>query len=155
LKSGNWKDIAELTGIAAIVGSLIFVGLEMRQTRVIAMAAAYQARTDSEINMMQMFSDTYGNLEIIRKSGTGELLTVTEQIRRDQIHLVRFIYLENVHYQYEVGMVAEEVWRAQMIGIERTLVSPDFREWWRETRDWWRPSFSKSIDGYIAEFSSE
>jgi len=41
LKTASWKDIAELFGIAAIVASLIFVGLEMRQTREIATAAAY------------------------------------------------------------------------------------------------------------------
>ena len=29
----NWKDIAELLGIAAIVASLIFVGLELRQSQ--------------------------------------------------------------------------------------------------------------------------
>jgi len=27
----NWKDIAELIGVAAIIGSLVFVGLQMRQ----------------------------------------------------------------------------------------------------------------------------
>ena len=28
----RWKDIAELIGIAAIVASLVFVGLQMQQT---------------------------------------------------------------------------------------------------------------------------
>jgi hypothetical protein len=36
LKSTNWKDIAELIGIAAIVASLVFVGLQMRQEQTIA-----------------------------------------------------------------------------------------------------------------------
>ena len=31
MKSGNWREIAELIGICAIVASLIFVGLELRQ----------------------------------------------------------------------------------------------------------------------------
>lgn len=31
MKYTKWKDIAELVGIAAIVGSLIFVGMELRQ----------------------------------------------------------------------------------------------------------------------------
>ena len=37
IKLTHWKDIAELTGIAAIVGSLIFVGLQMQQAHEIAM----------------------------------------------------------------------------------------------------------------------
>ena len=36
--STNWKDIAELIGIAAIVASLVFVGLQMRQDRIHAQA---------------------------------------------------------------------------------------------------------------------
>jgi len=155
LKSGNWKDIAELTGIAAIVGSLIFVGLEMRQTREIAMAAAYQARTDSELNMQQMFDSTYGMLEIRRKSRAGEPLSPVDQINIEQMQQVRFVYLENVHYQVEIGMLSDEIWRAQMMGIKPILVRPSFQQWWEENRVTWRPSFADSIDEHIAEFTSE
>ena len=38
MKSTNWKDIAELVGIAAIVASLIFVGVQMKQTQEIALS---------------------------------------------------------------------------------------------------------------------
>jgi hypothetical protein len=38
MKKANWKDVAELIGIASIVASLIFVGLEMRQAQQIALA---------------------------------------------------------------------------------------------------------------------
>lgn len=129
MKTANWKDIAELIGIAAIVGSLIFVGLEMRQTRVIAMAAAYQARTDSELNIQQMFDDTYGMIELRRKFRAGEPLTATEQISLDKTHEVRFMYLENVHYQVEIGMLSDEIWRAQMLGIKGILLTSNFQQW--------------------------
>ena len=36
MKSTNWREVAELVGMAAIVASLIFVGLELRQSHVIA-----------------------------------------------------------------------------------------------------------------------
>ena len=38
MKDTNWKDIAELIGIAAIVASLVFVGMQMQQDRVHARA---------------------------------------------------------------------------------------------------------------------
>ena len=37
MKNANWKNIIEVFGISAIVGSLIFVGLELRQAQQIAM----------------------------------------------------------------------------------------------------------------------
>jgi len=41
MKSPNWKDLIEIVGITAIVASLIFVGLQMRQDQKIAEAQAY------------------------------------------------------------------------------------------------------------------
>lgn len=31
MKKINWKVVAELVGIAAIIGSLLFVGIQLRQ----------------------------------------------------------------------------------------------------------------------------
>jgi hypothetical protein len=42
LKSTNWKDIAEIVGIAAIVGSLVFVGMQMKQSQQLAFAESVQ-----------------------------------------------------------------------------------------------------------------
>ena len=40
MKSISWKEIAELIGIAAIVASLLFVGVELRQSQQIALNEA-------------------------------------------------------------------------------------------------------------------
>ena len=49
MKSTNWKDIAELIGITAIVASLIFVGLQMQQAREIAIADGNLANAANKI----------------------------------------------------------------------------------------------------------
>ena len=49
MKNTDWKSIAELIGIAAIVASLIFVGLQMKQTHEIALATLYQMRSDAAV----------------------------------------------------------------------------------------------------------
>ena len=38
MKINAWKDIAEIVGITALVASLIFVGLQIRQEQAIAIA---------------------------------------------------------------------------------------------------------------------
>ena len=55
----NWKHIAELIGISAIVASLIFVGLQLNQSQVIAVADQYQDRADAalEFYLGRMQSD--------------------------------------------------------------------------------------------------
>jgi len=59
MPSTNWKDIAELIGIGAIVASLIFVGLQMQQSQEIAIGAQYQDRASVAIEnyMSQIQSD--------------------------------------------------------------------------------------------------
>ena len=59
MPSRNWKDIAELIGIGAIVASLIFVGLQMQQSQDIAIGAQYQERANAAVEdyMSQVQSD--------------------------------------------------------------------------------------------------
>jgi hypothetical protein len=43
LKQKNWRDIAELTGIVAIVASLVFVAIQVRQSNQIGRLEAMQS----------------------------------------------------------------------------------------------------------------
>ena len=49
MKSSDWKGTAELFGIAAIVASLVFVGLQMRQSQSIAMSDGNLANASNKI----------------------------------------------------------------------------------------------------------
>ena len=51
MSSTDWKSIAEFVGIAAIVGSLIFVGLQMRQDQNVAISQIYQSVLDAEVDI--------------------------------------------------------------------------------------------------------
>ncbi len=57
----DWKEIAELIGIAAIVASLVFVGLELKQSREVAIAAARDSTVEGfrELNFARMNADWY------------------------------------------------------------------------------------------------
>ena len=76
MNTKNWKDIAELVGIAAIVASLVFVGQEIQQSREIArlewtgVLAAEQVALDSLLS---------SEAEVWRKGCAGSELSPTEQ----------------------------------------------------------------------------
>lgn len=59
MKKTNWKDIAELIGILAIVVSLVSVAFQLRQTQLALVAATYQARAFDAIAEGQYVADTY------------------------------------------------------------------------------------------------
>lgn len=56
LKASNWKDVAELLGIVAIVASLVFVGLQIRQDRAIAEAQVFAEQDAVVIEMANLIS---------------------------------------------------------------------------------------------------
>jgi hypothetical protein len=87
----NWKDLAELIGIAAIVASLLFVGMQMRLDREIAEAQAYMDSSNGLIELSQLTSE---NQDIWINGLDGADLTLAERSKFEQI--VRAWYVRKV-----------------------------------------------------------
>jgi len=85
MKRFNWRDLTEIIGFIAIVGSLIFVGLQLNQSQEIAIASQYQDRASTAV-------EYYGS-----------------QMQSEQVF---FVMLDNFHYQYSAGFMEEESWEA-------------------------------------------
>ncbi len=77
MKSVNWKDAAESVGMAAIVASLIFVGLQMRQAQDIAWAESGWNVVLSEIEVQRPI---YEFPDIWAKGNAGEELNPSEAV---------------------------------------------------------------------------
>ena len=77
MKSTNWKDIAELVGITAIVASLVFVGMQMRQDQEIAIV---ETRGDVTATMMGLAGSLKGNGGIWQNGLDDAPITDAERI---------------------------------------------------------------------------
>ena len=73
----NWKDIAELIGIVAIVLSLAFVGYQLQQDRDIAAA---QLITDAEIKQIELSGLISSYSSLWARGLQGEQLTTEEEV---------------------------------------------------------------------------
>ena len=121
----------QVLGIFALVSSLLFVGLQMKQSHQIALSAIYQARSDSSmaIRMAPLESETLLSARTKQRNGEGDVLTAEEQTAIRSLLYGQLTYLENVHYQYMNDFITEEHWqtnRESLKGIMRR--DPDFRE---------------------------
>jgi hypothetical protein len=72
MKKTNWKVVAELVGIVAIVGSLLFVGIQLRQEQTIAFAEINQSAVESYVSIDAFIAEHAGALV---RSNAGEQLT--------------------------------------------------------------------------------
>ena len=111
----RWKDIAELIGLAAIVGSLVFVGLQMKQSQDIALATQYQARAQAtmELALAHLEADYVGPIPLLR-AGVNEEITAADI----NTYLWLWIHMDNHYYQYEHGFMSEDAWQAQLRNIK-------------------------------------
>ena len=77
MRKTNWNDIAQLIGITAIVASLIFVGLEMRQSRDIALGEGALANA---ANLIEVNSELSAHAQVWIKGRAGGDLDEVERL---------------------------------------------------------------------------
>ena len=107
----EWKEIAELVGLVAIVASLVFVGLQLKQSQEIALATQYQSRAESvqELVIAHLESDYVPFVPALRQG-------VEEGVPVGDIHTVHWLWIQmdNHYYQYQAGFLDQDAWEAQL-----------------------------------------
>ena len=155
MNSEKLHDWLQITGLFGVIASLLFVGLEMQQSRQIAIADIYQQRAEMivQVNSIPLTSQIL--YEIWSKVEAGETLTNTEQELLNQSWNPYFNYVENNHFQYQLGLLSEEQWISSRNNLRSRARNPLFLEWWEVERENWRESFAQEIDDLIEEEKSE
>ncbi len=148
----NWKDSAELVGMAAIVASLIFVGLQMRQTRDIALTDSGWNRMLSEIESRRAI---YEFPDIWAKGNAGEELNPSEAVIyrtliRDLNSLAFFKYANATILNHE-GAADSARW--DMAGF--LYENPGARREWESLRDEFRRYREPHTSGQYSNFFEE
>ena len=113
----------QLVGMLSVVAGLIFVGIEMRQTQRVALAAQQQQRAATLIQIIGTFSEANSPLSWL--DFVSEDFDVSEENSRalgeNAAYQLWMIY-ENDYLQYELGLMDNEIWKAKLAAM-RYLVS--------------------------------
>ena len=158
----KWRDTAELVGIASIVASLIFVGLQLKQTQDFAIASQY---LDQASLMVEATNGRMQNEPLMRDYGrrliaTGEF---PEEEPNDPLVIAARVQsagnsltiLDNDHYQYVSGFQTDEAWRSNRQILKEILSSRFGRFSYEQGKESERASFSTLCDEIIKEIESE
>jgi hypothetical protein len=153
MKPSSWREVAELIGVAAIVASLLFVGLELRQSREIAISEAYQMRAATEVSHGAAIASVPGFISGLAKlidGGPADALTTEEQIAQQFYITAQLAVWENDHFQYTQGYLSDEHWTKTYRNMLCDLTLPLYQE--MATSDWsFRESFAEVVDQAIIE----
>jgi len=159
LKTTNWKDIAELIGIAAIVASLVFVGMQMKQSQEIALSVANQTRADATINMLITSAENPNFISAFAKTQKPdrEPLTPEEYATMSQYARALLYLYENNLFQLKSGFGTEHRWQASRKTMMGFLISDypiPMRSVYEQNREDWEVDFQNVVDGLIEEIES-
>ena len=82
MESRNWKGVGDFVGMGAIVASLIFVGVQLKQDREVALAESIQAAEASFAQTSAMIAE---HANVWLKGRTSEELSEAESIVMRQL----------------------------------------------------------------------
>jgi hypothetical protein len=109
MDSAKLNDWMQVVGIFAVVASLIFVGLQMRQTHEIALASQYQARSAEYQAMSRTGMEAHWTYPPLRPF-------ISDQWSAQDISGVVWTWagFDNHQFQFQSGFLTEEAWQAQL-----------------------------------------
>ena len=120
------NDWLQVIGFLGVIGSLIFVGMQLKQTQDIALAGTYNARASQTIDANAAGLATpqfYSGMAKIY-SGKRDQLTAEEYIALEQETTIFLTIYENNHFQYKMGFLPEEHWQKNLKDIDCRLTEP-------------------------------
>ena len=107
MDSAKINDWVQAGGIFALVASLIFVGLQLKQSQDIALSQASQSRTSTTVEILVNSAENSDFVSSIakRQRGASDALTVEERVVIRQYALGILYLYEDQHYQYINGFL--------------------------------------------------
>jgi hypothetical protein len=144
MKLSEWAHIAEVTGAVAIVASLIFVGLEVREntqvTRLTMDRTIDQQSIALNLTVAQSadFADVLVRGELDRSS-----LSPADRARFDNYCLSRFGSYENIVGDFDAGFIADKEFQLWAEHFEFRFDRPGYRQFWIAHREVYFESFQQ------------
>ena len=157
MNTSKLNDWMQVVGIFALVASLIFVGLQMKQTQEIALSDAYQSRAATVIDMITANAANENGLAAwyAPDSAGIDSLLPAEVWAGNQMALSILLAYDNMLFQHESGFISDEGWaagRADMKGMLKLLF---VRRYFESQLERMRPSYSAVFHAIIKELDAE
>ena len=163
MKKLSAHDWFQAIGMASVVGSLIFVGLQLKQSQEIAIAAQYQARLDAASGHYTAILQSDPGLRVIGTDIMAEIASddaappefkawaASQPVEELAFRAIGATILlkshDNVYFQYQSGFLSEEAWEALRVQLNVALDDP--RTWCRAVFEKdpgvWRVSYQELI----------
>ena len=126
----NWEAfgaIGEAVGAVAVVLSLIYLGVQIKNQNAERRAATVQAFSDQQISLMSNLID---NADIWDKILSGTPLSEGEETRKGiLVFNMVLIEIENTFFQHKSGYLSESYWKGRIENLKSFVNLPFYSVW--------------------------
>ena len=147
----------QLLGLTGVMASLLFVGIELRQSQTIALAGQIQARNQMLLDNQLIFlgEEPLGRkilaAGLLEQSNPNKLSEEEYAVWRAMVE-ARVITIQNAFQQYQLGLLTDDVWGQAEERIGMHMRSCHIRPLWMTSA---APSFREYLSGLPEECISE
>lgn len=142
--------IASLLSSAAVLVSLLFLGVQIRQSNRNQRSLMQQGRSSRNVDLLSRLTDPKLN-EVLLRVFRGETITDAE-------YLVLYGYIASVFWSYEdcflqfqSGTLDTKSWESDVATLKRLLSNPAYRAVWRAVRDAMGTEYKSFLDAVAAK----
>lgn len=157
MNSARLNDWMQVIGIFALVASLVFVGLQMKQAQAIALSNAYQARAGVVIGMVTANAQNEKGLAAWYAPDSAAVDALTpEQVRAgNQMALGPLLAYDNMLFQHERGFISDDGWAAGRVDMKNIMRELFVRQFFESQLDRMRPSLKAVFVEITRELDAE
>ena len=143
-------SIGSLVSGAAVLGSLIYLALQVRQTDRNQMAAIRHSRVTRAVDVLMAHADPSLADAWRRGSQNPDEITQTELSQFLSACRALFYHLEDGFYQHEAGLLNAEAFATMLAGTRAFAGYPGYRAAWKALRHEKVGRFGDFMDGVVA-----
>lgn len=142
----NLYMLSQVIAAFAIVGSLIFVGLQMRHSEKAQRSATFQARAVNHMEAGYRWVEPHNQAVIAASQVRGRELSAQERQHLSALFQVILRGSENAFRQHQEGLLDAAALRDQGRILGEMFSNPTFRAVWRLRRDIFSDVFRDFVD---------
>jgi len=139
-----------ISGIAVLV-SLIYLGLQVRQAKLHQQAAIRQGRADRIVSMCFHGGDPSLADAIAKGYAGDEDITETQLTQYHYICRGFFYHCEEEFFQHKEGLANDSYYASFLAGTRLMMREPGLRVQWKQQRAGFLPEFAAVMDKLLAE----
>ena len=142
--------IGELVGGVAVIASLLYVGLQVRQSTQATRAASYQATVDSFREWSRSIIEDPDVADVFLRGNMDQSgLSQRESVQYGMLLFGAVRIWETLFYQSQTGTGERGLLRAEEGSLRWLLSNPGVQEWWRETPFSLNDEFTEYIESFV------